>query len=196
MPSRAFALLSHLKVYCWLFLPSRQNRACALPCLRLRQPPPPQLFSRNARQQRFDIKNRRRIQHIDAPNMQLATLAPKQLNDGQPNRIRPPRRSRRKHPMRPIVRRRRPKQLEPMRAVELPKHDKMREALNISKPRLKLRQDRKHTVGFVLRPKPLRNLACVFVRTTHKSNRPRGEHRKSPTSCTSADYSRPDHRLP
>ncbi len=71
--------------------------------------------------------------------MQLATVAPQQFNNSQPNRIRTPRRSRRKHSMSPIIRRRRAKQLESIRAIKFPQHDKVREALDVSKPRLKLR---------------------------------------------------------
>src|SRR5438445_4090340 len=34
----------------------------------------------------------------------------------------------------------------------------------------------KHAIGLVFSAKTLGNLACVLVRTTHKSNRARGEH--------------------
>ena len=112
--------------------------------------------------------------------MQLDPLATKQFNNSKPNRIRTPRRSRSKHPMRPIVGRRCAQQCEPVRSIKLPEHDKMREPLNISKPRFKLRQDRKHTIRLVLSAKPLGDLACVLVRTTHKSNRPRRKHRDTP----------------
>ena len=80
--------------------------------LRLRQPPAPQLLDRNSRHQRLDIENRRPIQHIDAADVQLAPFAPKQFDNRQPNRIRTPRRPRRKHSMRPIIGRGRPQQLE------------------------------------------------------------------------------------
>ena|SRR5208283_3200472 len=158
--------------------PGLRKSATSIPPSRLsfRQPPPTQLFVRNARQQRFDIEKRRSIQHIDAANMQLDAVAAKQLHNSQPNRIRPPWRSRRKHSMRAIIRRRRTEQFESLRPVKLPEHDKMREAFNVSKPRPKLRQDFQNTLSLVLGSKPPGNLAWIFVRTTHKSNRPRGKH--------------------
>src|SRR5881398_3348697 len=67
-------------------------------------------------------------------------------------------------------------QFELRGAIELPEHDEMREALDVGEPRLKLGQDLEHTIGLVLSAKTLGNLACVLVRTTHKSNRARGEH--------------------
>src|SRR5208282_2166807 len=158
--------------------PGLRKSATSIPPSRLsfRQPPPTQLFVRNARQQRFDIEKRRSIQHIDAANMQLDAVAAKQLHNSQPNRIRPPWRSRRKHSMRAIVRRRRAEQFESLRPVKFPEHDKMRETFNISKPRLKLRQNFQNPLSLMLGAKPPGNLTCILVRTTHKSNRPRGKH--------------------
>ena len=74
--------------------------------LSLGQPPPPQLFGRNPRQIRFDVKNRRPIQHIDAANMQREAFTATQFDGGQRNWVRTQRRPGRKHPMLPIVRRR------------------------------------------------------------------------------------------
>ncbi len=108
--------------------------------------------------------------------MQLDTVAVKQFNNSQPNRIRTPRRPRRKHSMRPIVGGRCTQQFEPERSIKLPEHDKMREPLNVSKPGLKLRQDPEHTIRLMLSAKPLRNLPGILLRTTHKSNRPRRKH--------------------
>src|SRR6266576_4719542 len=111
-----------------------------------------------------------------------------QLGGCQANRVRTPRRSGRKHTMRPIVAGRRADQFGPMQfvsmsmqfelrgAIELPEDDEMREALDVGEPRLKLGQDLEHTIGLVLSAKTLGNFACVTVRTTHKSNRPRGKH--------------------
>src|SRR5439155_6126248 len=62
------------------------------------------------------------------------------------------------------------------RAIEFPDDDEMREALDVGEPQLKLGQDLEHTIGLVFSAKTLGNFACVLVRTTHKSNRPRGEH--------------------
>src|SRR5216683_1666492 len=124
--------------------------------------------------------------------MQLSAFAPKEFDNGQPNRIRTPRRPRRKHPMRPIVRRRCPQQLESVRAVKFPEHDEMREPLNVSKPRLKLRQNREHPIRLVLNPKPPGNLTCVLVRTNHKSNRPRRKHKGRKLHFLSASESRSD----
>src|ERR1700690_62040 len=159
--------------------PERTATTSSLPPrLSLRQPPTSQPLSRNSRKQRLDIKNSRPIQHIDPANMQLATLAPKQFNNSQSNRIRAPRRPRRKYSVRPVVRGRRTQQLEPLRPIELPKNNQMREALDVSKPQLKLRQNLKHAIRLVLSAKSLGNLARVLVRTTHKSNRPRRKHLK------------------
>src|SRR5947207_9056116 len=90
--------------------------------------------------------------------------------------------------MRPVVGGRRTQQFVPSQfvsmsvqfelrgAIELPEDDEMREALDIGEPRLKLRQNLEHTISLVFSAQPLGNFACVLVRTTHKSNRPRGEH--------------------
>jgi hypothetical protein len=159
-----------------LDLPHPLAKSFPLPRLRLCQPPTPQLLSRNARKQRFDIKYRRPIEHIHTANMQLDTLAPKQFDNRQSNRIRPSRRPCRKHSMCPIVSGRCPQQFEPMRPIKLPDDDQMREALDVGKPRLKLGQYLEHTIGLVLSAQPLGNLACALVRTTNKSNRPRCKH--------------------
>src|ERR1700674_745236 len=113
--------------------------------------------------------------------MQLDAFAAAQFDGGQANRVRAPRRSGRKHPMRPIVGGRCTEQFEPMYpelrgAIELPDDDEMREALDVGEPRLKLGQYPEHTVGLVFSAKALGNLAHVLIRTTHKSNRPRGKH--------------------
>src|SRR5439155_15667875 len=81
--------------------------------------------------------------------------------------------------MRPIVGRRCTEQFEPMRAIELPDDNEMREALDVGEPRLKLGQDLERAICLVFSAKPLGNLACVLVRTAHKSNRPRGKHRRN-----------------
>src|SRR5438132_10255399 len=113
--------------------------------------------------------------------MQLDAFTATQLDGCQANRVRASRRSGRKHPMRPVVGGRRtqqfvPSQFELRGAIELPDDDEMREALDVSEPRLKLGQDLEHTIGLVFSAKTLGNFACVLVRTTHKSNRPRGKH--------------------
>src|SRR6266568_943053 len=69
-----------------------------------------------------------------------------------------------------------PTQFELRGAIELPEDDEMREALDVGEPRLKLRQDLEHTIGLVFSAKTLGDFAGVLVRTTHKSNRPRGKH--------------------
>ena len=59
-----------------------------LSSFRFRQPPTPQFFEWDAGQVGFDIENRRPIQHIDAPNIQLNALPAPQLDGGQANRVR------------------------------------------------------------------------------------------------------------
>src|SRR5437879_8727343 len=125
--------------------------------------------------------------------MQLDAFAAAQLDGCQANRVRTSRRSGRKDTMRPIVGGRCTKQFGPMQfvslsvqfgsvqfelrgAIELPEDDEMREALDVGEPRLKLGQDLEHTIGLVLSAKTLGNLACVLVRTTHKSTRARGQN--------------------
>src|SRR5205814_8762316 len=117
----------------------------------------------------------------DAANILLEALAAPQLDSWQANRIGTSRRSGRKHAMRTIVGGRRTEQVVPTQfeirgTIELPEDDEVREPLDVGKPQLKLRQDFEHTVGLVFSAKPLGNFACVLVRTTHKSNRARGEH--------------------
>src|SRR5438128_5880924 len=133
--------------------------------------------------------------------MQLDAFAATQLDGGQANRVRTSRRSGRKHTMRPIVGGRRSQQFVAMQfvsmsvqfelrgAIELPDDDEMREALDVGEPRLKLRQNLEHPIGLVFSAQPLGNFACILVRTTHKTYRPRGEHREkaltsTPPSCT------------
>src|SRR6266581_2215280 len=74
-------------------------------------------------------------------------------------------------------------QFELRGAIELPDDDEMREALDVGEPRLKLGQDLEHAIGLVFSAKTLGNFACVLVRTTHKSNRPRGKHTDNPSIC-------------
>src|SRR5205823_42536 len=120
--------------------------------------------------------------------MQLDAFAATQLDGGQANRVRTPRRPGRKHTMRPIVRGRRSDQFGPRQfvsmsmqfelrgAIELPEDDEMREALDVGEPRLKLGQNLEHAICLVLSAQTLGNFACVRVRTTHKSDRLRGKH--------------------
>src|SRR5947207_12897739 len=125
--------------------------------------------------------------------MQLDDFAATQLDGGQANRVRTPRRPGRKHTVWPIVGGRRADQFGPMQfvslsmqfgsvqfelrgAIELPEDDEMREALDVGEPRLKLGQDLEHTIHLVLSAQTLGNFACVLVWTTHKSNRSRGKH--------------------
>ncbi len=170
----------------WGF-PERTATTSTLPSrLSFRQPPSSQLLSRNARQQRFDIKNRRPIQHIHPANMKVTALAPKQFDNSQSNRIRTPRRPRRKHSMRSIVRGRRTQQFEPPRPIELPDNDQMRKTLDIRKPQRKLGQNLKHAIRLVLSPKTLGDLAHVLVRTTHNPNRSRPKHGYPSTSTQPA----------
>src|SRR6266571_4775883 len=114
--------------------------------------------------------------------MQLDSFAPRQLDDGQANRVRTSRRPGRKYTVRTIVGGRCaqqpvPTQFQPRGTIELPDDDEMREALDVGEPQLKLRQDLEHTIDLVFSAKPLGNFACVLVRTTHKTNRVRGKHR-------------------
>src|SRR5439155_17648366 len=129
----------------------------------------------------FDTENRCPIEPLDAANMQLDAFAATQLDGCQANRIGTSRRSRRKHTMRPIVgwwctEQFVPPQFELRGTIEFPDDDEMREALDIGEPQLKLGQNLEHAIGLVFSAKALGNFACVLVRTTYKSNRPRGEH--------------------
>src|ERR1700686_3288999 len=51
------------------------------------QPAAPQRFGRNARQVRFEIENRRSVEHVDATNMQGSPLATEQFDYGESNRV-------------------------------------------------------------------------------------------------------------
>src|SRR5947208_17008339 len=94
--------------------------------------------------------------------MQLRAYPAAQLDGCQANRIRTPRRSGRKHTMRPVVGGRCTQQFGPMQfvsmsvqfelrgAIELPEDDEMREALDIGEPRLKLGQNLEHAICLVL----------------------------------------------
>src|SRR5438105_13094934 len=103
--------------------------------------------------------------------MQLNAVAATQLDDGHANRVRASRGPGGKYTMRPIVGWRRTQQVEPMGAVEFPNHNEMRKALDVSEARLKIGEDFEYTIGIVFSPKTFGNLTCVFVWTTHKSNR-------------------------
>src|SRR5260370_32287550 len=69
-----------------------------------------------------------------------------------------------------------PAQYELRRPIEITEDEEMGEALDVGERRLKLRKDLEHTIGLVFNAKTLGNLACVVIRTTHKSDRLRGEH--------------------
>src|SRR5579871_2014711 len=149
-----------------------------LPCFGLCQPAAPQLLRGNAAQIGLNVQDRRAIQHVDSANVQVAALAAEQLKDSQANRIRPPRRPCREDPVRPVIRGRRTGQLEAAGAVELPEHEQMREALDISKPWLIFRKDLEHTLGCMLRTQSLGNCAGFVVRAADKSNWPGRKHRE------------------
>ena len=68
-------------------------------------------------------------------------------------------------------------QIEIYRAVELPDNDQVREALNIQKPGLKLRQDFKYAVCVVLCAETFGDLARVLVGTADESDWARCKHR-------------------
>ena len=53
-----------------------------LPGFSFGQPATAQLFGRNIRQVRLDIKNRCSVEHVDAADMQLGALALKQFDCG------------------------------------------------------------------------------------------------------------------
>src|SRR5437764_1990557 len=53
----------------------------------------------------------------------------------------------------------------------------MRKALDVSEAGLEIGKDFDHTIGLMFSPKTFGNLTCVFVWTTHKSNRLGGKHR-------------------
>src|ERR1700694_2349699 len=84
--------------------------------------------------------------------------------------------------MRPVVRRWRPEQLKSIGTIELPNDNKMREALDIGEPSLKLRQNPEHALSLMLNAKALGNFAYVLVRATNKANRLRSKHRGKPPS--------------
>src|SRR5689334_20720834 len=81
-----------------------QEPSSLLSCLGFGEPSTAQLFSRDAGQVGLDIENWGPIQHIYAPNMQLRSFTVTQFDGSQANRVRPSRRTGRKHSMRPIVR--------------------------------------------------------------------------------------------
>ena len=90
---------------------------------------------------RLDIQNRRPVEHIYAPDVQLNTFAAKQFNGCQADRVWTQRRPRGKHSMHSVIGRRLAEQFKSMRAIELPDHDEVREAFDVSQTGLKLRQD-------------------------------------------------------
>src|SRR5437764_494885 len=112
--------------------------------------------------------------------MQIGTVAAKQLNDRLTNRVRTIGRASGEHAVLPIVRGRRAKQFETQRAIELPEDKKMREALDVREPGLKLGQDLEHTIGRVLGAETTRDVANVLVGTANESNRTRGKHTQPP----------------
>src|SRR6185437_13058632 len=103
-------------------------------------------------------------------------LAPENLHHRQPNRVRPPRRARRKHPMRLPVHRSWPHQLVALRAVELPDHEQVREPLHIRQPHLELRQNLQLALGVVLRAQPFRNSLRIGIGTADIADRLRCKH--------------------
>ena len=61
--------------------------------LRFCQPTSAQFFFRNIRQVGFDVKDGCAIEHVNASDPQPPSFAPEQLNYGQRNRVRSPRRT-------------------------------------------------------------------------------------------------------
>jgi hypothetical protein len=88
-------------------------------------------------------------------NVQVESVAAKQFDDGEANRIRATGRSRSKYAMRTIVGGRRAEQGEAVGAVKLPENDEMREAFDVGEACLKLGQDPENSIDLVLAPRPL-----------------------------------------
>ena len=78
--------------------------------------------------------------------------------------------------MRTIVGGRPGDQVESIGPIELPDNDEMREALDVSQARLKLRQNLEHPLCAVFGPKTFGNLARFLVGAADESDGPRRKH--------------------
>ena len=81
-----------------------------------------------------------------------------ELDDRQPNRVGTLRRARREHAVRPVVRGRPRRQLNPIDPVESPQHIEVRESLDVGEPRLEPGLDLQGAFRTMLRAEALRNL--------------------------------------
>jgi len=138
------------------------------------KPSTTQLVLWNARAIRLEIKNGRAVEHIDAVDVHRTAFTTQEFDYGKPDRIRAARRARREHTVRTIIRGWCPDQREPIPCAQLikhPEHDQMGEALDVSEPKLKLRQDLKNSFRMVLGAQTFRNLPGALVRTMYISDR-------------------------
>lgn len=130
----------------------------------------------NAGQVGLDVENWRAVQHVDAVDMQQATLATEEFDDRQAYWIGPSRRSRGEDAVRAIINWRDANQFESFRAIEYPNDEQMRETLNVGEPGFEFRENFKRAFYIVLCTKALRNLLGVRVRSLGDPDRLWREH--------------------
>lgn len=102
--------------------------------------------------------------------MQIAAFAPQQFNNRQTDRVRPPRRSRGKHAMFAIVKRRGTQEFEALGPIKFPKNKQMRKAFNVGETGGKFWQDLEPTLRVVLGAKTFGNFTGYFVGAANKSD--------------------------
>src|SRR5271157_298945 len=108
--------------------------------------------------------------------MQIGTITTQQFDDSETDGIRPVRRTRGEHAVRPVVRWRRARQFKATGPVELPNDEQMRKAFDVQQARLILGKNLENSLCLVLRAKAFGNFVRVVVWTADVSNRARSEH--------------------
>lgn len=140
------------------------------------QPPPAQLLYRDTRHVGFEVEDRGPIEHVDAADVESWTLAAQQLDDREPDRIRPSWRTRCEDAVGHVIDRRPTDEIESLGPIEDPQHEEVRKALYVFQSGLEHGQDIEDTFEVVFRAEPLGNGGGFRVRAPNISDGLRYEH--------------------
>jgi hypothetical protein len=157
----------------------RNHNLLANPCFRLGQPTSAQLVLWDAGQIRLEIEKGRAVEHVNSADVQGAAVTTQKFDDGESDRVGTTRRARREDAMRTIVGRWGAQQLEPVldiQTIKDPKHNQVRESLDVGEAEFKLRQDLKNALGIVLRAQTFWDLLPALVGAVYVSDRLAGKY--------------------
>jgi hypothetical protein len=155
-------------------LPAARFLRASTARLGLGQPAAAQLRFGNTRQVGLDVEDGRAVEHVDASDVEPRPVAPQQLDDGEGDRVRPPRRAGGEDAVRSVVDGRHADEAVALGSVEDPEHEEVREALDVREPRLEVGPDVEDALGLVLRAGAFRDLRRVVERAPHAADRLEG----------------------